>query len=110
MKSNALRAAIARQQRLAMQDDGVGGWKRALGNDCGCDDFPPDRIRNPDDGRVDYAREGEKHALDLGRVYVLTAADDHLALSPGEVEEPIGIPIAEIAAIDPAVADRLRRL
>ena len=45
----------------------------------------------------------EEHVLDLGRVHVLAAADDHVLLAVHEREESLVVETPEIAGLEPAV-------
>src|SRR5436853_141187 len=45
----------------------------------------------------------ERFALDLGRVDVDAAADDHVLLAAGDGEEAVGVLAGEVAGVEPAV-------
>ena len=48
-----------------------------------------------------------EHLLDLARVHVVAAADDHVLLAVDDEEEAVLVDLAEVAGVEPAVADRL---
>ena len=51
----------------------------------------------------------DEHALDFGRIDVLAAADDRVVLAIDDVHVTLVVLIYEVAAVEPATAERLRR-
>src|SRR5215204_1534130 len=65
-------------------------------------------VRDADDGGVDDVGMLEEGLLDLDAVHVLATPDDHVLRPVDEVEEPVLVEAADVAAAEPAVAgDRL---
>src|SRR4051812_15336277 len=48
-----------------------------------------------------------QHLLDLARIDVVAADDDHVLLAVADVEIAVGVDLADVAGIEPAVAQRL---
>ena len=61
-------------------------------------------VGDPEHGTVAHPRQREQACLDLGRVDVDAAADHHVAAAVVEVEEAVGVDVADVAAADEAVA------
>src|SRR5215204_6389440 len=52
-----------------------------------------------------------KQVVDLARVNILAAADDHVGLAIGDVKKTVGVAVADIAGVKPTAAKCfLRRL
>src|ERR687895_511030 len=49
----------------------------------------------------------QEHILDLARIDVLSAADDHVLLAVDEEEEPVLVAVADVARVQPSVPERL---
>ena len=65
-------------------------------------------VRESDDGGFGDRRMLVEHLLDLARVDVEPAADDHVLQPPDDVDEPVLVHTAEVAREEPAVlGDRL---
>ena len=60
-----------------------------------------------DHGGVEHLGVGDEAVLDLDAVDVLAAADDHVLLAVGDEEVAVGVDLADVAGVEPAVADRL---
>src|ERR1700735_5573119 len=61
------------------------------------------------DHRVDQVVRPQ-HPLELGRVDVEAARDDHVGLAPGDVQVALGVQPAGVTGEDPVLAERLRGL
>ena len=68
----------------------------------------PARVRRADDRDVGDVGVRAQHRLDLGRRHVLAAGDDEVLHAPGDEEVAVGVAAAEVAGVEPAVADRRR--
>src|SRR3546814_1637988 len=82
------------------------------GEDEGARDFAPFRVRRGHHGRLgDGGMRGE-HILDLDRIDILAARDEHLLPAAGDVGEAIGVAAGKVARAEPAVGgeSRTRRL
>src|SRR3984885_8925922 len=79
------------------------------GDDDRADRLAPLVVGHADDG--DRADRGvrEQALLDLQRVDVLPAGDDHVLLAVDQVEQPVGVKRADVAGVAPAVAQDLGR-
>src|ERR687898_2217256 len=88
----------AERLELVALDVGVG-----LAHDEGGDVLTEHVVRYGDDRGLTHRRVFEDHALDVGRVHVVPAADDEVLLASDEVEEPVVVEVAEVAAAQPAV-------
>src|SRR5205085_7064158 len=60
-------------------------------------------VRLADHGHVAHVRMPRQHVLDLHRVDVLAAADDHVVHAAGHVELAVGVQPAHVAGEVPAV-------
>ena len=67
----------------------------------------PFRIGAADHGAFGDVRMRDQHALDLGRIDVLAAGNDHVLLAVVDEEMPVGVARADVAGMIPAVAQRL---
>src|SRR6202042_3291656 len=99
----------------------VGGEPRAaeLPQRCGIEPCRPARrdrrdqlLAEPGMGhaegrRFQHLRMLQQHALDFGTIDILAAADDHVGLAPDDVQKPLAIDAADVAAVQPAVAHPL---
>src|SRR5690606_18348092 len=57
-----------------------------------------------------HRRVFEQHALDLGRVHVFAAGDDHVFDAVADVIEPTRVEVTDVARVEPViVADRVAR-
>src|SRR5262249_3683373 len=66
--------------------------------------------RRADDGDLRERRMLVERALDLGRIDVLAAADDHVLHAVTDVEKAVDVEVADVAAAEPAVGvEALRR-
>src|SRR4030095_6919266 len=61
-------------------------------------------IRDADGGRRRNCRMLVKYFIDLARVDVFTAADDHVGLPVNDVEKSIAVAIADISRMKPAAS------
>ena len=64
-------------------------------------------MRNAEHGRLANRRVLVEHLLDLARIDVVTAADDHVLLAVDDEEVAVLVDLAHVAGVQPAVADRL---
>src|SRR6185436_8039603 len=71
------------------------------------DGLAPLLVRNADHGDVLNPRVGADDALDLGRIDVLAAADDHVALAIHQVIEAVLVASREVAHRAPGAPERL---
>jgi hypothetical protein len=65
--------------------------------------LPPLLVRQADDRAVEYRGVREQRLLDLGRVNVEPAGDDHVLGPVHDVEVVAGIEVADVAGVVPAV-------
>ena len=68
---------------------------------------PHTTIGYADDRDVDDVRMAEQHLLDLGRVHVGTAGDDHVLEPIGHVQVALVVDLAQVAGVQPSAAKRL---
>src|SRR5262249_8309690 len=61
-------------------------------------------VRDPEHGAVAHARQGQQAGLDLGRVDVDGAADHDVGAAVVEVQIPVGVEGADVAAPDESAA------
>ena len=73
----------------------------------GSADLAPLLVGHADQRGLGDARVGEHHRLDLGRVDVLAAGDEHVLRAALDGEEALVVLDGEVAGLQPAVADRL---
>src|SRR5688500_16703668 len=66
------------------------------------------RIWNADDGCIEHRGMLEQHRLDLSRVDVDAAGDDHVLEPVGDVEIAVAVQIADIADSEEALCIELR--
>src|SRR3546814_3631613 len=74
------------------------------------DALTPFLIRHADHGAFADGIMLHQGVLDLGRIDVLSARDDHVLHPVHDVEKPVLIYISAVARPDPAVDQRCRRL
>ena len=78
-------------------------------HDVSMDDLSPVLIRLADDDRLVDGRMLGDDVLDLQRMEVLAAANDHVVGASGEVEIALFVPASEVSGAKPASGQRLRR-
>src|SRR5207253_6584812 len=78
-------------------------------NHRGGHDLAPVGVGHAEDGRLRDPGVVEEAALHLRREDVLAPALDHLLESPGDVQEALAVERAQVAGVEPAPAQRLRR-
>src|ERR1700757_1653428 len=64
-------------------------------------------VRDPQDGDLAHCRMLVKDFLDLARIHVVPAPDDHVLLAVDDEEVAVRIDPRDVAGVKPAVADRL---
>ena len=101
------RALVARDAFAAVGDDLGLGQRLALArDDHGVHALAPAFVGHADDGaHGDLGQLGDG-VLDLGRVHVLAAADDHVLEPVHDEEVAVGIQPAHVARVHPAVLER----
>src|SRR5206468_6586972 len=67
-------------------------------------------VGQTDDGRFFYPGTAIQYFLDLARIDVLAAGDDHIVDAAAKIKKSLGILADEIARVEPAVAQFSRRL
>ena len=77
---------------------------RRVGDHDRDDAFAPLRVLTADHGGVEHRRVAEENLLDLDRVDVLAAGDDHVLLAVDEGDEALGVHAPEVARVEPAPA------
>ena len=94
----------------AMRDHALGGdLKPGAPDRKGNDSFPPARIRRANDGGFQDSRMARQRILNLARVDVLAARDDHVLTAVHHEDEAFVIAFADIASVQIAAAQRLKR-
>jgi hypothetical protein len=78
------------------------GLLSRLQDDNGLDDFPPVGIGNADDGHLRHLGVVFEDGFDLHGIDILATPDDHVLLSPLQVEIAVFIHEGEIARMEPA--------
>src|SRR5580692_9576222 len=76
-------------------------------DDKGDDLLAPFRMRPADHRRLDDIGMAQQNLLDLARIDVAAAADDHVLRPVAQRDEPVRVHAAEIAGMEPAAAQRL---
>ncbi len=71
--------------------------------DDGLDLFAEVVVRHTEHGDVDHLVVGDQHVLGLLRIDVHAAGDDHVGLAVGEVQEAVGVEVADVAERAPAL-------
>src|SRR4051794_27425863 len=66
-------------------------------------------VRHPDHRRLGDRGMLVEDLLDLARIDVVAGADDHVLLAVDDEEVPVLVDLRQVAAVEPAVADRLAR-
>ena len=88
----------------------------SLGLDCragvqlddGLDRLAPFLVGHADHRAVLHRGVRPDHLLDLARVHVEPAGDDHVLAAVGDVQVALGVLVADVAGAQPAVDDRRR--
>ena len=75
----------------------------------GKDFLAADLVWHADHRALEHAGVPVQHLLDLARIDIFAAADDHVLGSVDDVEVPVGVDIADVTGVQPTVADRLGR-
>ncbi len=84
-----------------------GGRDRCGGDNVRDDDLPPLVVRNTDDERIRHRRVLVQRFLDLHRVDVLAAGQEHVVLASDDRHELLLVPGGEVADVQPAVPELL---
>ena len=98
--------AVAAEARDLLGGQLVAGAR----HDDGGDGLDPARVRDAEHGRLGHRRVRVDDLLDLARGDVLAAGLDHVLLAVDDVEVALVVEDAEVAGVQPAVAERLGRL
>ena len=96
----------SRNARTSAERRGRGGVAR---HDDGDADLAHHRVGPGDHRHVGHAGVGGQRGLDLGRVHVVAAADEHLLGPPGEAHQAVGLDAGQVAGPQPAVGGDGRR-
>ena len=70
--------------------------------------LPEPVVRRADHRHLAHARMAREHVLDLGRMDVLAARDDHVVEPAVDPEVAVRVEVPGVAGVVPAVAERLR--
>ena len=81
----------------------------APGHDHGVHLFAPALARDADDRALGDGRMLGEGVLDLGRIDVLAAGDDHVLDPVDDEDESVFVHVAAVAGMHPAVDDGARR-
>src|SRR4051812_12469193 len=87
--------------------------RRVAANHGGCDAFAALGVGQSADRAFFHSGALAQHSLDYLRIDVVAAGDDQVVLSADERQETGGVTTAQIAGVEPAVAEcgsRLRRI
>ncbi len=103
------RRALEVGQPLPGEGDQLGGRDLAVAGDGGDDRLAPALVGQPEDGHLADGRVAHEDLLDLDRVDVLAAGDDHVLLAVDERDVAVLVDLAEVAGVEPAAAERLGR-
>src|SRR5215475_9322917 len=76
--------------------------------DHGINPLAPFFVWKADDRGLDHAFAREQHILHLAWVHVVATGDQHVVLAINEVKKAVMIHVADIAGVQPAIAERLR--
>ena len=98
--------AVAAEARDLLGGQLVAGAR----HDDGGDGLDPARVGDAEHGRLGHRRVRVDDLLDLARGDVLAARLDHVLLAVDDVEVALVVEDAEVAGVQPAVAERLGRL
>ena len=71
-------------------------------HDVGDDELTPPVVGNPDDKRIRHCGMAVEGLLDLYRMHVLAAGDEHVVLASDDRDELVDVPGGEIADVQPA--------
>ena len=82
---------------------GLGGYPWAQHHGGG-DSLAPARVRHAEDARLGHGRMCQQHRLDLGRIDVLAAGDDQVVAPVDDVQVALGVEVAQVAGVQPAIA------
>ena len=96
-------ARWARQWAIRSSADGAGTVAR---DDEAHDPLAVLGIGRPDRRRVPDGRVAVQHLVDLAGHDVLAAADDDVLLAIGDVHVAVGVDVADVARVEPAVGER----
>src|SRR6185503_11047474 len=87
----------------------VGGRRLARREPDGRDRrFTPAVVGDAEDRDIEHRRMPNGYLLDVPRVHVDPARDDQVFLSVDEMQEAVAVEEADVAAVQPAVAEDLR--
>src|ERR1700676_4330167 len=73
-------------------------------DDHGVDLLASNLVRAPDDRRSLDRWVLEQHILDLTRIVVLAAADDHVLLAVDQKEEAVVVAVPDVPRVEPALS------
>ena len=96
----------SRSRAKAISSAGVDGTVEGDGGD---DGLAPALVGQPEDGDLAHRRVAHEDLLDLDRVDVLAAGDDHVLLAVDERDVAVVVDLAEVAGVEPAAAERVGR-
>ena len=94
---------------LDERDQLVGLRRRCSGSITAVDPLAPLVVGQPDDGAVAHRRVLHQRLLDLGRVHVEAAGDDHVLQAVDDEQVAVVVEVADVARVVPAVASRRPR-
>ena len=96
-------------QPLPGEGDQLGRRGLAVTGHGGDDRLAPALVGQPEDGDLAHGRVADDDLLDLDRVDVLAAGDDHVLLAVDERDVAVLVDLAEVAGVEPAAAERVGR-
>src|SRR5581483_1555600 len=99
--------AALEEEALDLLLGGRGG--RVAGDDVGDGDGPLGEVRRRHHAGVPDRRVAEEDVLHLLRIDVLAGDVDHVVLAPDEEVVAVAVPAHEVAGVEPAVPQLLRR-
>ncbi len=97
-------AGAVRQQLIRFHGRGV------FQNHVSHDDFAAIMVGNADGGGFFHGRTHVQHVLDLARVDVIAADDDHVVLTAANEEIAVIVDLSDVSRIEPSIAQRFRAL
>src|SRR6201999_240989 len=104
---HATRPLVARQPSPDALLHRLQGRRRAAArHHDGADRLAPSVIGHPDDRARGYSVNRTDRILDLGRINVLPAADDHVLLAVHQIEEPTLVESTYVTGTTPPVLQR----